>query len=78
MGNNSSSSINKIASQEKYVSDNLSKVRYNCNCQGMESKYSNRQLRNKLREDYYSSYRSSLSNNYVLSNDWEKIKGSSK
>lgn len=77
MGNHSSSTMDRLAGQEKYVNDNLSRVRYNCNNNGMEYKYSDRQLKNKLREEYYSSSRSSTSNSYVSSYDWQKINCSS-
>jgi hypothetical protein len=76
MGNNYSSTMDHIAKQEKYVNDNITKVRNNCKRQGMEYKYSDSQLKGKLREDYYRTSNTSTSNKYVLSDDWEKINSS--
>ncbi len=74
MGNSKSTSSHdhRIACQEKYVSNQLSKIKsgssYNSN------KYSDRQIQGALRQEY-NGYRTKNSNDYVLASDYNKMRG---
>lgn len=67
MGNSSSSS--GISKQENYVNKNFNSYRSKPEL----SKYSSRQIKNKLRESYQgnSSY-CTTSDNYIMKRDWER------
>ncbi len=76
MGNSKSTSShdNRIACQEKYVNNELSKIKssssYNSN------KYSDHQIKGALRQEY-NGYRSKYSNDYVTSSDYNRMRGRS-
>jgi hypothetical protein len=61
-------SKDSIRRQEKYVESNFTSARKNSNSRG----YSDNQIRGKLRNDYHGIRNN---NDYVLSSDWSKIRG---
>ncbi len=76
MGNNSSTSArdNRIACQEKYVNSELSKIKSSSSYNS--SKYTDNQIRGALRQDY-NGFRNKSSNDYVMSSDYNRMRGRS-
>ncbi len=74
MGNNSSTSArdDRIACQEKYVNNELSKIKSSSSYNS--SKYTDRQIKGALRQEY-NGYRSESSNDYVTSSDYNRMRG---
>jgi hypothetical protein len=75
MGNGSSNSYDstgqRIAKQESYVNNELSKIKSSASYKS--SQYSDVQLRGAIRQDY-NGQRSKYSNDYVLSSDYNKMR----
>ena len=74
MGNSNTSFSRAFDRQEKYVNGEIGTIDRSKAYVGYNKsdKYSEYQIRNKLRDEYH---RQSNTNDYILSSDWQRIRG---
>ena len=75
MGNNHGHGQSQIDRQEKWVDEKFNNIKAQSSTK-LTDKYTTRQIRGALRQEYYS--RPAQSDDYVLSGDWKQMYPSSK